>query len=141
MATVTHLPIPEDVGTQTREVHNAIHPTVLPGDRVKIPFGAYVWKSDTDGYISKRSVHVTVVGVQPGYVDVFDINGQGKGYVVLAELSWRGDGGRILRTKMTPEFCATSKILTPYIPRFDLRRRQLDYTPTYGPGYDNRDVE
>lgn len=138
--TVTHLHTPTEAPA-TRTIRNTIKSTIHPGDQIVIPFGSWVWDSDTEGHVSKKSVRVTAVSTEDGYVDVFNTHGNGKGFVILPQVSWIGDGGRTKTTKVTPEFCAISEVLTPRLPRFELRRRNLDYVPVYGPGYDNRDVE
>jgi hypothetical protein len=137
MADVAH--IYPDTPVRRKIVRNTIENTIKPGQEIVIPFEQYVWDGKK-GHEYKRSQRVRAVEVVDGYVDVFNTLGKGKGYVVLPEVMWRGDGGRTMMTKVTPEFCGVNRIVVPYIPRLELRHRKLDYRPTFGPGWDNRDV-
>lgn len=143
--TVTEV-IPTQDATQAptrgrRLVRNTIRNTLSPGDMITVPFGAYVRQNaHEEGRISRRSVKVEVVETTDGYVDVWGKEGQGKGFIILPTVSWKGDGARVYWTKVTPELLGIAQAQMFYVPRLELRGRRLDYPPSCGPGYDNRDV-
>lgn len=129
--------------TATRTGQNTIAAPFHRRQRVLIPAGTPLRSThpSRDGvYLSKRAQTVTVHHTSDGHVDLWDDRENGRGYVVLPQVTWAGAGGYWVDAKVTPEFCEANGIEMPPLPDLDpFQQGRLDVEPAYGEGYDNRD--
>lgn len=127
--------------------HNEVPTPIQAGEIFVIPAGTTVWRSSAGSkrdqpYVTKRRITTRITSSRDGWVDIHNVCHGGAGQVILPEVTWRGTGSQLMTTKLTPELCGYNGAPAPRLPREELSdiKDRLDFEPTFGPGFDNRDM-